>query len=150
MNRFVVFLIAAVAATTLAADRADIRDNLEEVLPPADRPALLVFFDPACPSCAEDLFEMRYWAERSGLVLEIIGVATGVRKGVAAFLEKHGYFRPVVLDRKARLRRRFKVDLVPSMIVLYGGRVVHRDDWRRTPEERREEVKRCLTGLCSR
>jgi peroxiredoxin len=150
MNRLIVLLVAAAAALTLAADRADLRLTLEEVLPPPDRPALLVFFDPACPSCAEDLFEMRYWAERSGLVLEIVGVAAGVRDEVAAFLEKHGYFRPVVLDRKARLRRRFKVDLLPSMIVLLGGRVVHRDDWRRTAEERREETKRCLTGLCLR
>lgn len=147
MMRAVLFLLAAAA---LAADRADIRDTLEEVLPPPDRPALLVFFDPACPACAEDLFEMRYWVEKSGLETEIVGVAAGVRGDVAAFLEKHGYFRPVVLDRKARLRRRFKVELVPSMLVLLDGRVVHRDDWRRSPGERREEAKRCLTGLCSR
>jgi hypothetical protein len=150
MIRAAAFLVAAAAAAALSMDRADIRDTLDEVLPPPDRPALLAFFDPACPSCAEDLFEMRYWAEKSGLILEIVGVASGVRGEVAAFLEKHGYFRPVVLDRKARLRRRFKVELVPSMIVLFGGRVVYRDDWRRTAEEKREEAKRCLTDLCSR
>lgn len=143
-----VVLLAAAAA--IATDRADLRGSLEELVLPPDRPALLVFFDPACPSCAEDLFEMRYWTERSGLGLEIVGVASGVRKDVAAFLEKHGYFRPVVLDLKARLRRRLKVDLVPSMIVLLGGRVVHRDDWRLAPEARREEAKRCLAALCSR
>lgn len=93
---------------------------------------------------------MRYFVEARGLPIEVIGVTGGPREEAAAFLDKFSYQRPVVLDGKARIRRAFRVDVVPLSLVVRGGRVVCRGDVYQEPQRRREEIKRCLLEISSR
>ena len=147
----VLFWWMAVAALAGSASSGDVSLylSLDEILPP-DKPALLVFFSTTCVSCYDELFEMRYFVEAHGLPIEVIGVTGSPREEVAAFLGKYAYHRPVVLDAKARIRRAFRVDVVPLSLVVRGGRVVCRAKIYQEPQRRREEIKRCLLEIGSR
>jgi hypothetical protein len=73
-----------------------------------------------------------------------------LRDDLEAFLEKHAWTAPVVLDRRKSLFRRFKVDGVPLSILVVGGEALYRDDPYLGADDRRKELSRCLTRLFSR
>lgn len=146
-----VFLYGGLAALSAAAAAGDIRicSTLEEALPPPGRPALVVFFSPACPACYEELFELRHFIGRNGLPAALIGVAAGAREDLEEFCGKFRLDDPVVSDPRRKIHRRFGVDLLPWKLVLVDGRIVYRDAAGTDVRRRLEEVKRCLRELGS-
>jgi hypothetical protein len=147
-------LAAAVAASSPAssAGPAEVRicAGLDEAAPPGAGPALLVFFSTDCSVCTDDLFEARYLVDKGRWPVAVIGVAAGPREELARFLEKHAWTLPVVLDRRKALARRFRVDTVPFKALLLGSETIYRDDPYIGLEDRRKELKRCLTRHFSR
>ena len=135
-----------------AAEPVEVRicAGLDEAVPPGSGPVVIVFFSIECPVCYEELFETRYLIDQGGWPVAVVGVALALRDDLEAFLEKHSWTSPVVLDRRKVLFRRYKVDAVPFKVLLAGGEAVYRDDPYLGPEARREELAKCLTRLFSR
>ncbi len=146
MRTAAVFLYGTILAVRAAAGPADPRvvATLEEALPPPDRPALLVFFSPACPSCYEELFEWRRRLEAERLPVALVGVCAGPRDELVEFCRTYRLDGPVVHDARRRVHRRFGVDAPPAKVVLWRGRVLYADDPRRDPAARKEELTSCL------
>lgn len=151
MKRIAAFIVAAALPAFgcfgAAGDGRPVQDSLEEALPADRRPALLVFFSTGCPTCFDDLLEMAVFVRRSGLDLAVVGVSGDPEADIEAFVEKYSIRYPVVRDGRARIRRRFKVDLLPYKIVLAGGKVVYRDDDRLPMGERSRRAQRCLIEI---
>jgi hypothetical protein len=124
--------------------------SLEEAFRGSPGPVLLVFFSTDCPICYEDLFESRYLVDKGRWPVAVVGVFSGLRDDLRAFLEKYAWTQPVVLDRRKDLFKKYKVDAVPFKALLLGTEAVYRDDPYVGPDGRREELKRCLTRLFSR
>lgn len=147
-------LVLALGAALLPANLAgvDVRilRNLEEALPQTGRPILLVFFSTDCPSCYDDLFEARYAVEKGGWPVSVVGVYSGPRDELQAFLEKHACTLPVVLDRRKVLFRRFDVDSLPYKALLSRGTTLYRDDPYKELSRRMEDLKTCLRKIYSR
>jgi len=145
---------AALAAAVLAASAgpAEIRicAGLDEAAPPGTGPVLLVFFSAECSVCYDDLFEARYLVDKGRWPVAVVGVSAGPREELARFLEKHAWTLPVILDRRKALARRFRVDAVPFKALLLGSETIYRDDPYIGLEDRRKELKRCLTRHFSR
>jgi hypothetical protein len=153
-RRSAALVVAALGAALLNASAAEVEvricPTLEEATGPAGSPVLLVFFSTECPSCYDDLFEARYLVEKAGFDVAVIGVFSGPRDALRAFLEKFAWTLPVVLDRKKTLFRRFRVDMVPYKALLSGGKAVYRDDPYKDYGRRREDLERCLRKMFSR
>jgi hypothetical protein len=152
---FPVFTAAALFAAGLAGPagrpvEVRICSSLDQAAPAGPGPVLLVFFSIECPVCYEELFESRYLIDKGGWPVAVIGVALALRDDLEAFLEKHAWTSPVVLDRRKVLFRKFKVDAVPFKALLAGTEAVYRDDPYLGPDARREELVKCLTRLFSR
>lgn len=124
--------------------------GLAEAAPPGTGPVLLVFFSIECAVCYEELFEARYLVEQNGWPVSVVGVSIALREDLEAFLAKHAWTAPVVLDRRRTLFRKFDVDAVPGKVLLIGTEAVYRDDPYLGPEARRKELVRCLTRHFSR
>ena len=141
----------SIAAGFAAADAGpvDVRicAGLDEAVPPGGGPVLLVFFSTECAVCFDDLFESRYLVDKGRWPVAVVGVASGLREDLRAFLEKHAWTLPVVLDRRKVLFRRFDAGAVPFKVLISGRTAVYRDDPYRSPGERREELERCLIRL---
>ncbi len=121
--------------------------SLGEALPADGRPALVVFFSTGCPACFDDLLEMAMFVRRNRLDLPVVGVCGDPESDIEAFVEKHSVQGPIVRDDRARIRRRFKVDLLPYKIVLAGEKVLYRDDYYLPLGERSRRAQRCLLEL---
>jgi hypothetical protein len=152
---FPIFTAAALVAVGLVGgtDRpVEVRicSSLGDAVPPGSGPVLLVFFSIECPVCYDDLFEARYLVDKGRWPVDVVGVSLALRDDLQAFLEKHAWTSPVVLDRRKVLFRKFKVDAVPYKVLLLGTEAVYRDDPYLGPEARREELIRCLKRLFSR
>jgi len=124
--------------------------TLAEAAPAGTGAVLLVFFSIECPVCYEELFEARYFMGKGGWPVEVVGVSIALREDLEAFLDKHGWTAPVVLDRRRTLFRKYNVDAVPCKVLLLGTEPVYRDDPYLGPEARREELTRCLNRHFSR
>jgi hypothetical protein len=124
--------------------------SLAEAVPDAGAPVLLVFFSIECAVCYEELFEGRYLVDKGGWPVPVVGVTLALRDDLEAFLEKHAWTAPVVLDRRKALFRRFKVGGVPCTILVAGGETLYRDDPYLGADVRRKELRQCLTRLFSR
>jgi hypothetical protein len=124
--------------------------TFEDAAPPGTGAVLLVFFSIECPVCYEELFEARYLVDKGGWPITVIGVSIALREDLEAFLAKHSWTAPVILDRRRALFRKYDVDAVPFKILLRGTEEVYRDDPYLGPEARREELIRCLTRHFSR
>ncbi|MGA2362233.1 MAG: TlpA disulfide reductase family protein [Candidatus Aminicenantales bacterium] len=152
--RSAALFVLALGAALLTASPADVEVriclSLEEATGQAGRPVLLVFFSTECPSCYDDLFEARYLVEKAGFDVTVIGVFSGPRDRLRAFLEKFAWTLPVVLDRRKALFRKFRVDMVPYKALLSGGEAVYRDDPYKDYGRRREDLERCLKKMFSR
>ncbi len=120
---------------------------LDEALPADGRPALVVFFSTGCPTCFDDLLEMAAFIRTNKLELPIIGVCGDPAPEIGAFVEKYSFHDPIVRDDRRRIRRRFKVDLLPYKIVLAGGKELYRDDYYLPMAERSRRAQRCLIEL---
>ena len=142
----------AAAVLTASAGPAEVRicAGLDEAAPPGAGPVLLVFFSADCTVCYDDLFEARYLVDKGRWPVAVVGVSTGPREELTRFLEKHAWTLPVVLDRRKALARRFRVDAVPFKALLLGSETIYRDDPYIGLEDRRKELKRCLTRHFSR
>jgi len=153
-RRSAALVIAALGAALLTASAAGVEVRvcltLEEAAGPSGGPVLLVFFSTECPSCYDDLFEARYLVEKGGFDVAVIGVFSGPRDTLRAFLEKFAWTLPVVLDRRKVLFRKFRVDMVPYKALLSGGEAVYRDDPYKDYGRRREDLERCLRKIFSR
>jgi hypothetical protein len=152
---FPIFTAAALFAAGLtgsAVDPVDVRicASLDEAAPPGSGPVLLVFFSIECPVCYEELFEARYFIDKGRWPVAVVGVSIALRDDLQAFLEKHAWTSPVVLDRRKTLFRKFKVEAVPFKVLWLGTEAVYRDDPYLGPDARREELTKCLTRLFSR
>lgn len=108
------------------------------------RPIVLVFFTTACPTCWDDLFEVRFFIEEQGLEFELVGVTRDSESAVRAFLGKYGFPGPVVRDARKRLFRAYAVEAEPFTVVINDGRVVYRDDSFLGFKSRREELKKWM------
>jgi AhpC/TSA family len=128
-------------------DRRPFQGSLEAVLPDDGRPALIVFFSTGCPPCFDDLLEMVRFVRDKGLGLTIVGVCGGPEAEIESFVDKYSVRVPIVRDGRGRIRRRFKVDLLPYKIVMAGGQEVYRDDYYLPLDERTRRVRRCLIDL---
>jgi hypothetical protein len=153
---FPVFTTLALCAAGLGGTRpaapVEVRicAGLSEAVTDANAPVLLVFFSIECSACYEELFESRYLIDKGGWPVAVVGVTLALRDDLEAFLEKHAWTAPVVLDRRKSLFRRFKVDGVPLSILVVGGEALYRDDPYLGAAARRKELSRCLTRLFSR
>jgi hypothetical protein len=149
------FAAAALLAGGLpgaAGAKAEVRicQTLAEAAPPGTGAVLLVFFSIECPVCYEELFEARYLVAKGGWPVEVVGVSIALREDLEAFLDKHAWEAPVVLDRRRALFRKYDVDAVPFRVLLLGTEAAYRDDPYLGPEARREELIRCLNRHFSR
>ncbi len=124
--------------------------SLDEAVPDAGTPVLLVFFATGCPTCFDDLFEARLVVERGGWPVAVTGVFAGPEDELRTFLEKYGWTRAAVLDRRKVLFRKHRVEAVPFKVLLLGGRTAYRDDPRTTYSERLEALTTCLERVFSR
>lgn len=120
---------------------------LEQALPSPLKPALLVFFSTECSSCWDDLLEMRYFVDKNGLDVQLVGIAAEPEQDVLRFAEKHAFFHPVVIDKKKRIHRSFHVGLIPYKVILIGNRVRYRDDYDKGFSDRRKEAQSCLLAV---
>ncbi|MBE0711452.1 MAG: redoxin domain-containing protein [Candidatus Aminicenantes bacterium] len=147
-------LAATLAGSTMGAGRDAVETricaSLEEASRSSPGPVLLVFFSTDCPICYDDLFEARHLVDKGRWPVSVVGVFSGLRDDLRAFLEKYAWTMPVVLDRRKLLFKKYKVDAVPFKTLLLGTEAVYRDDPYGQPDSRREELKRCLTRLFSR
>lgn len=123
--------------------------SLDEALPADGRPVLLVFFSTGCAPCSDDLLEMILFVRRKGLSPAVVGVSGDTEAEIDTFVEKHSLSCPVVRDERGRIRRRFRVDLIPFKIILAGGTEVYRDDRYLAMDERLRRAQRCLIELGS-
>lgn len=151
---FSFFTAAALVAAGLgggAVRPAEVRIclSLEEAVPAGSGPVLLVFFSIECAVCYEALFEARQVLDRGHWPVEVVGVSIALRDDLEDFLEKYAWTRPVVLDRRKVLFRRFEIHAVPATVLLLGREAVYRDDPYLGPAARREELVQCLTRLFS-
>jgi hypothetical protein len=144
-------LAAALAGGAMGAGRDAVETRICASLEEASRglpgTVLLVFFSTDCPICYDDLFESRYLIDKGRWPVSVVGVFSGLRDDLRAFLEKYAWTLPVVLDRRKVLFKKYKVDAVPFKALLMGTEAVYRDDPYSDPDGRREELKRCLTRL---
>jgi len=122
--------------------------SLEEVLPKDGEPVLLVFFSTQCPACRDELAEMTYFIEKNRLGVHLVGVTCDPREEVELFLDKDSLSRPVVLDVRKKIHRKFGVDLIPYKVILKDRAVVYRDNYYQAFFERRKEAERCLLDIC--
>ncbi len=121
--------------------------SLEAVLPADGRPVLLVFFSTGCPVCFDDLLEMARFVRGKGMDLPIFGISGDLEADLEAFIDKYSVRAPIVRDARGRIRRRFKVDLLPYKVVMAGGKVVYKDDYYLPLGERSRRAQRCLIEL---
>lgn len=124
--------------------------TVAEALPQPGTTALLLFFTVDCPACFGELFEARYFLEKGGWPVEVVGVSSAPRDILGAFLEKYGWNRPVVSDRRKALFRKYHVDMVPHAVLVLGDTTLYADDPYADRNRRREELKRCLEKFFSR
>ena len=147
-------LAAALAGGATGAGREAVETRICASLGEASRgspgPVLLVFFSTDCSICYDDLFESRYLIDKGRWPVSVVGVFSGLRDDLRAFLEKYAWTLPVVLDRRKVLFKKYKVDAVPFKALLLGTEAVYRDDAYVDPAGRWEELKRCLTRLIYR
>ena len=147
-------LAAALAGGTMGAGRDAVETricaSLEEASRGSPGPVLLVFFSTDCPLCYDDLFESRYLIDKGRWPVSVVGVFSGLRADLRAFLEKYAWTLPVILDRRKDLFKKHKVNAVPFKVLLLGTEAIYRDDPYGDPDVCREELKRCLTRLFSR
>src|SRR5512139_1776864 len=121
-------LVAAGLTGTGRPVEVRICSSLEEAAPAGSGPVLLVFFSIECTVCYEELFEARYLIDRGRWPVAVVGVSLALRDDLEAFLEKHAWTQPVVLDRRKVLFRRFQVHAVPFKFLTLGTEAVYRDD----------------------
>ena len=138
------------AATATKQETIKIFTSLEEAAGPPQRPLLLVFFSLECHVCWGELFEMRYFLEKNGIPVDLIGISPEPEKELRPFLEKYGFFHPVVCDRQKVLFRRFEVRQEPFRVILDGETVIFLDDTGQDFFSRRDKVKLCLLEIASR
>ena len=124
--------------------------SLEEAIPCPERPLLLVFFSLECHPCWDELFEMKYFLEKNGIPVDLVGISKEPEEELRTFLTKYAFSYPVVSDRGKMLFRRFKVRLEPFCVILNRGTVLYQDDTNQDFFIRRDEVKRCLLEIASR
>jgi alkyl hydroperoxide reductase subunit AhpC len=131
-------------------DEVMIVGSLEEAAGRLAGPAVLVFFSLDCPVCWEEIFEVRYVIEKNSVPVALIGISADSRRDLEPFLARHAFFYPVVSDQGRELFRRFKVRLEPLVVVLEGGRVIHRDNTSEAMNLRREKRTRCLLEISAK
>jgi len=124
--------------------------TLEEAVPADGAAVLLVFFSTGCPLCYDGLFEARHAVERAGWPVAVTGVFAGPEDELRSFLEKYAWTRPVVLDRRKTLFKKYHVEAVPYMVLLLAGVTAYRDDPGADYESRMEALKKCLEKTFSR
>lgn len=135
---------------TMAAEDPVVLSSLAEALPREGTPVLLVFFSASCPSCYDDLLEMIHFVKKNGLAVRVVGISGDSKADLEAFMGKHSVGCSVVRDERGKLRRSFRVDLVPYKIVLQGDTVVYRDNDYLESSERRRKAGQCLIDLAGR
>lgn len=146
------FLLAAGmggALPGLGRDRNEARicASLEEAVPTPSGAVLLVFFSTGCAICFDELLEARFAVEQNGWPVAVVGVHLGPYEELRAFLEKYRWDKPVVFDRRKLLFRKFKVAVVPDLLLLIGDEVVHRSDPTSDHRVRRDELRLCLERI---
>ncbi len=134
---------------TWGGTRRFVPHSLDEALPADGRPALLVFFSTGCTPCFDDLLEMNLFVRRHGLGAAVVGISGDTEAEIDKFVEKHSLTCPVVRDERGRIRRRFRVDLLPFKIILAGGTEAYRDDYYLALDERLRRAQRCLIELAA-
>jgi hypothetical protein len=138
------------ARTAPGGDGVQIFASLAEAAPRPDGPLLLVFFSLECHVCWGELFEMKHFLENNSIPVDLIGISCEPEEELKPFLGKYAFFYPVVSDRAKKVYRRFRVRLEPFRIILYGDRVIYKDDPAEDFFVRRDRAKQCLLEIASR
>lgn len=147
---FMSFCCALCGSVFFAGGKERIHFSLDEAVKRPDGPLLLVFFSLECHVCWEDLIEMRYFIEKNGIPIELIGISNGTPAELEEFLDKYSFSYPVVCDRRKELYRRFKVKLEPVIVILKNDAVLYQDDIYEDFSTRKEKVKKCLLQIASK
>jgi len=88
-------------------------------------PVLLLFFDPACPSCLEELLVWnRIYENRK---LPVLGIGSGDNKTLERFASDSEIKFPIVPDPKRRLFNNFNIQHSPASIFFDNGSIVLAD-----------------------
>jgi peroxiredoxin len=122
--------------------------SLEDAFPQDGDPVLLVFFSTQCPACRDELVEMKHFIEINRLDVHLVGVTCDLKEEVELFLDTYSIDRPVVLDARKKIHRKFRVDLIPYKVILKDEAVIYRDNYYQEFFERRKEAERCLLDIC--
>jgi hypothetical protein len=122
-------------------------DSLDKLLSDQGTPVLLVFFSTDCTVCFDDLLDMTHFIEKRGLPVRVVGISGDPEVDLRTFVEKYSVRIPIVRDERGRIQRRFKVDIIPYRIILWGGKTLYRDDPYQEFDQRSREAKRFLAAL---
>jgi thiol-disulfide isomerase/thioredoxin len=96
-----------------------------------DRPVLLWFWAPWCPTCRSQLPEVQRIASAYGDRLQVVGVGSlDSRDAIARFAEQTSDFTVQLVDEKGSIWRHFDITEQSSFVLLDSeGKVVHRSGY---------------------
>lgn len=93
----------------------------------ADRPVIITFWGPFCPSCKRQLPDLQALHEaRPGGAL-VVTVAQGDRADIEAVARRMRLTLPVLLDERGVVHQQFNVFTIPYSVVLAPGLTVKTD-----------------------
>lgn len=130
-----------------AQDKLPLFHSLEEAHPDKEMPVLLIFFSTRCHVCWEDLFEMKYFLESNNLKIGLVAVSYDREDELIRFMKKYSFYYPVICDLNKKIYRRFGVQDEPFWIISVGDKVLYRYNYFMTNEQRKAELKKCLTKI---
>jgi hypothetical protein len=111
-------------------------------------PALLAFCSSESPVCALAIPVYAELGHRYGDVLPVVAVAAEPDGKVSPWLEEKGFLGPLIDDAAGRrLVDGFKIDVVPTLVLVEAGRVLDvSEGWDRDGVNRWDELLSQYTG----
>jgi peroxiredoxin len=93
----------------------------------ADRPVVITFWGPFCPSCKRQLPDLQALHEARSDDALVVTVAQGDRADVEAVARRMKLTLPVLLDERGVVHHQFNVFTIPYNVVLAPGLTVKTD-----------------------
>ncbi|MCR4440513.1 MAG: TlpA disulfide reductase family protein [bacterium] len=109
-------------------------------------PAVLIFFNTTCGSCAESAASWQAFAERLGQV-RVVRVSADGREQTSTFVRRHGVGFAVVADAEHRVLGKYRVSYVPLVVLLdEEGAIRFVQRYGQRTAEALAEVERLVSG----